>query len=356
MVPPTIGVPTLTPPVALLVTADLTVPPQPTELPSIFATETASPSAMPTGTGSLPVVPGLAIEPGNVSQLIFLAGIPLEGGQVSWSPDGLLLAVGTRTTVVIFAPLSEAGARVFTASEGWDNPSPSFGSVAFSADGTQVAGGFTVIVAVWDVPTGSLIHEHHNVSGEVTSVAYSPNGLWIAASGMRGGFVSRSTTTRPSFWIDSAPEVTWSVAFSSDSRTLASTGGTSIRIWDPSTGALLRAFSGAGFQLAFSPDGTILAGGNDLWDPITGKLLRTLELEPAVHPISLAFHPSGAIIALASDNGSITFFDQETGELLHTIAAHEGRVRGLAFSPDGTLLASTGSDDIVRIWGIPSQP
>jgi WD40 repeat protein len=275
----------------------------------------------------------------------------VEGGQLAWSPDGTLLAIGTRASVVLLAPLSEAEARVFAAPSGWENPSPSFGAVAFSPDGAQVAGGFTVVVPVWDVASGDLVHEHHNVSGEVTSVAYSPDGQWIAASGARGGFVSPSTTTIPSFWIDSAPEVTWSVTFSPDSTMLASSGP-SIQIWHPSTGASLRHISGSGFQLAFSPDGKMLAHGTNLWDPATGDLLRTIEPAQGVHQTSLAFDPSGDILALGFNDGTIQFLDSKTGESVHMLAAHGGSTLGLAFSPDGRLLASIGSDPLLHIWGI----
>lgn len=341
---PTLAVPVLTP----------TIPP-PTPTPSIAPTQTRAPSPAPTITGSMPVSPGAGIAPVNVAQLVSLAEVPVEGGQLAWSPDGTLLAIGTRASVVLLAPLSEAEARVFAAPDGWENPSPCFGAVAFSADGTQVAGGFTVIVPVWDVASGDLVHEHHNVSGEVTSVAFSPDGKWIAASGMRGGFVSPSTTTVPSLWIDSAPEVTWSVAFNPVAEMLASSGP-SIDLWDLATGELFREIPGSGFQLAFSPDGTMLADGMSLWDPATGDLLRRLELPEGAHQLSLAFDPSGAILALGFDDGSVAFYDPGTGAVLHAIGAHSGPVLGLAFSPDGHLLASTGSDALLRIWGIPTGP
>jgi WD40 repeat protein len=352
VVPGTIVIGTWTPSAPPTGTLAPTTPAVATGIPSSSVTPTTEPSVTPNGMGALPVVPGPTIESDNLLRVVSLADVRLEGGKVAWSPDGLSLAVGTRTTVVVLAPLSGTQVRTFVAPEGWDNPSPAFGAVAFSADGTQVAGGFTVIVAVWDLATGDLVNEHHNVSGEVTSVAYSPNGLWIAASGMRGGFISPSTSTDPSFWIDSAPDIEWSVSFSPDSRILASTGPVSIRIWDPPSGALVRRLQGGGFQLAFSPDGSVLADGMRLWNPSSGELVRTLTFRPAIHQVSLAFGPSGDFLALGFDDGSIEFFDAATGGSLHTLAAHAGRVRGLAFSPDGRLLASMGSDDVLRIWGV----
>jgi WD40 repeat protein len=284
-----------------------------------------------------------------------LASISLEGGQTTWSPDGQLLAVGTRSKVAVFSPLTDTTYRVFSPPEGWDNPLPQFGAVSFSPDGTQLAAGFTVIVAVWDAVSGELVKEYHNISGEVTSVAYSPDGNWIAASGMRGGFVSRTNTTVPTFWIDSAPDVTWSVAFSPDSRLIASTGPVGISIWDPSSGSLLQEIAGGGgFQLAFGPS-PILSDGKNLWDATDGSLLRTLAPDTDAHQVSLALHPSGIIIALGFDDGSIRILDTANGTLLSTIVAHQGRVRGLAFSPDGRLLVSTGSDDAVRFWGLSSE-
>jgi WD40 repeat protein len=68
----------------------------------------------------------------------------------------------------------------FLLAPGWE-ARPSFGAVAFSPDGAPW-GSFTVIVAS-GISQPEIFFWHHNISGEVTSVDYNPDGRWLAASG-----------------------------------------------------------------------------------------------------------------------------------------------------------------------------
>jgi len=141
-------------------------------------------------------------------------------------------------------------------------------------------------------------------------------------------------------------------------------------------------------SVTFSPDGRTVASGDRyfniaLWDVATGRLLRTLEGHAAYayaaipsHRIGshLAFSPDGSL--LATGGGSIKksgflgdmlrmgigkwqspvdVFDVESGRLLHTLAGHRGStaVYCVAFTPDGSILASGG--DGIRLWDVPSR-
>jgi len=113
-------------------------------------------------------------------------------------------------------------------------------------------------------------------------------------------------------------------------------------------------------SVAFSPSGTLLAsGGHDckirFWDVAagrgTGKRIRSFVI---VH--SVAFSPDGTILASCGRGSKIWLYDVGTGQKTRTLAVRPGigllgDLWAVAFSPDGTTLASAGSRGI-RLWDV----
>ena len=59
----------------------------------------------------------------------------------------------------------------------------------------------------------------------------------------------------------------------------------------------------------------------------------------------------GRRLASAGADTTVRLWDAATGNEVHTLRGHAGRVAGVAFSPDGRRLASAGSiDGTVRLW------
>jgi WD40 repeat protein len=191
------------------------------------------------------------------------------------------------------------------------------------------------------------------------------------------------------------------VAFSGDGRWLVLAGpdeenelglsepaSASIRIHDVPGGAEVRRIAIDGFgvaSVAFSPDGkTLVAGVGDrtirLYDPATGEeRLPRLGREGALPPrkkgerlhkgydsacaaASLAFSPDGSLLASgvegigwfnhASDILPITLWDVAAAREVHKFAGHPIGTISLAFTPDGKTLASSGFEPITRIWDV----
>lgn len=92
---------------------------------------------------------------------------------------------------------------------------------------------------------------------------------------------------------------------------------------------------------SFSPDGTVVAlVGNSaalsLWDAETGELIAVVPDVVDGNLMSVAFHPDGSLVATSSLRQVVVF---ELPDLVEVARLDLGQPTGLAFSPDGSLLA-----------------
>jgi serine/threonine protein kinase/tetratricopeptide (TPR) repeat protein len=104
--------------------------------------------------------------------------------------------------------------------------------------------------------------------------------------------------------------------------------------------------------LAFSPDDRLLAsGGHDgtvyLWDVSRGTTAVTMRVGKPVTAVAFTLDGNRLLIAAGNEVG---IWDIKNGEAISTFIAHEGQVRSLALSPDGKLLATGGTDKLIKLW------
>ena len=67
---------------------------------------------------------------------------------------------------------------------------------------------------------------------------------------------------------------------------------------------------------------------------------------------SVAFSADGSLLASGSVDSTVRLWDAHTGAELHTMQGHEHSIKDVAFSPDGSLLASTGEDGTIQLWDV----
>ena len=114
--------------------------------------------------------------------------------------------------------------------------------------------------------------------------------------------------------------------------------------------------------LAASPAGDVLAwGGTDGWvhllEPSALRTLRSWQAS-AEGITALAFSPEGSRIASGAgfSDTRIRLWDAATGDEVRSWEAHPSWVSALAWSPEGRRLASGGGDQTVQVWGVGSDP
>jgi hypothetical protein len=86
-----------------------------------------------------------------------------------------------------------------------------------------------------------------------------------------------------------------------------------------------------------------------VWDSVTGQETLTLKGH-AGKVYSVAFSPDGSRLASASWDGTVKVWDSVTGQETLTLKGHAGKVYSVAFSPDGARIASASGDATVKVW------
>jgi WD40 repeat protein len=151
------------------------------------------------------------------------------------------------------------------------------------------------------------------------------------------------------------------VTFSPDNRLLASatTEDNTVKLWRAETGKeyrVLRDHDGDVTHIAFRASGKqlVCAGGKVVkaWDIATGREVLGLTI-PDLAINSFSFHPQRPWLAVAGmQNPNVELWDLNSGKETRKILAHpgEGGIRRVAFSPDGKRLVSGGFEGTIGFW------
>ncbi|MGV3606580.1 MAG: protein kinase domain-containing protein [Planctomycetaceae bacterium] len=219
-------------------------------------------------------------------------------------------------------------------------------------------------VRAYNTKTGEQLIKFLGHEREVLSIAYSPDGRWVASGG-------RDCTTR--IWdvatgkekhvlSDNSGQIIH-VAFNHDgSRVLARDGNGNISVWKTVEGTRVwtaRPGDGEWQQARFSPDGRTIAvanreGGAVFLRTATGETIRTWQAIHRGETVRIAFSPDGQQVATSGKDGRIVISDFETGNMLHEFPDSKTTIDSVEFSSDGKTLL-TGShepDAAIRIWDL----
>ncbi len=158
----------------------------------------------------------------------------------------------------------------------------------------------------------------------------------------------------------------WGASLSDDGGLLALvSGGT--RVFDTKTGDELMFFRGTPWRFAFHPGGRLLAAGWDggdlhIIDLVARKIVKHWTAFPSDTTgqfgdgkfWGLAFSPDGSLLAGCSRGcNEVHVWDTSDWSLKHELFGHSNdRIESVAFSADSQRLASGGCDGTVRLWSM----
>ena len=331
---------------------------------------------------------------------------------VSLSTDGGMLAIGGEPCSPVTILDVSSGEAVHHVS----NPVAYAQAMSFSADGQSLIVTDGHVVQVWDVRTLALVSSRsfnaqysglgkvgltrngstltfHGLEGievwdlesdevrcsgimhglRFDSLAISPAGSYLAAVGFDGEVRAWSTLDCEQIMFSPGMGGSYSwrpLVFSSDEVLLATQADAScIVVRDVASGELVHRLCGPGVgrELAYSPTGEYLASTANnwmsIWDTASGEEIHRLRVPSFSYGWhALVFSPDGKLLAsghgfkyypdVREEYNCVRIWDVASGQLLLTRPGHTDMFISLAFSPDGTLLASNTLDGSILFWDV----
>jgi len=316
------------------------------------------------------------------------AGEPSVGWGINFSPDGTRLLVERSDSIMVWdgSPLPEEieskpdsiltdrpdvgmttsfNVATESATETDDNYPRmvlnghvnDVNSVAFSADGTQLATASSdETVRIWNSGNGQQQLVLEGPEYKVNDVAFSPDGRQLAAAYDNGTIVVWDPIKgQARLTLKGHVGPVNRIAFSPNGLSVTSCGrdGT-IRIWEAESGQQSFSLSGnlkSVTCIALSPDGQqLIFGGGDgavkLWDIQTQSERRSLNLHRYA-VFCVAFSPDGKRCISSSDDKTVSVFDAANGIEFYRIGT---RALAIKYSPDGRFIATAGAGSPPQLW------
>jgi WD40 repeat protein len=290
--------------------------------------------------------------------------VTMERGHTGWvtslafSPDGKLLASGganVETTVRLWDLERRTERAVLLGHTG------GISAVAFSPDGKLLAsgGGYNDnTVRLWEVEQGREVAVFYGgYRNGVAGVAFSPDGETLVSAGDSAVHLWGVAERQIRGVLRGQTGLVQAVAVSPNDKNLLTVGGANgVSLWDivrQEEVAVLPHPAGV-TVLGFQPGGRLLASGGGYNEGVVHLWEVGERREVAVLPgaaVGLAFSPDGRILAVSEGEGAVHLWEVEERREVAVLRAYTALNRPVAFSPNGTLIAAGSTNGVIVLWG-----
>ncbi len=277
-----------------------------------------------------------------------------------FSPDGLLLATaGLDSTIFLWNVPDWSPAGTLAGHRG------SMAELLFTRDGTRLfSTGQDGTLKLWDLCNTGLIRETPPTPSSSWSICLDPTESFVLTSDYAGMIQVRGARCLSLLMEFKAHDLpAQGIAFAPDGSSVASGGrdGT-VALWDPRDWSLIRRTQPniRGVRhVEFSPDSARLAV-TGTWSSVVLDARSLAPVSPALPDIAggwrAAFSPDGrSLVTTGIRPGAARLWAVGADPVITRFHAHPGSAHVLTSSPDGSLLASGGSDGSYAVWNAAAQ-
>jgi WD40 repeat protein/serine/threonine protein kinase len=276
------------------------------------------------------------------------------------SPDGKLLVVGCGDGTVRLQAMADPG-NESRPRDLEQRPGGRVRSLAFSRDGGRLAAGREDhALTVWDVATGRILAHYTDQKSPVEYVGFCLDGkALVGCEGMRVLWIRPLDHPSPRRFLTGLEHEISSISLSSDGRLLAAAASNQpVRIWDLSSSTKERSYqvyNPSVHQVEFTADNKSLVVACEdpkirVWHFLNAPDLARPLVGHQTGALALAFSHDGSLLASGSADKTIKIWDVDSERELIPLLGHKQTVTAVAFFPKDDQLASVGLDGKIMLW------